>query len=473
MTLSRVRASTARFSLYLRRLPMLVGCALLLLPFAAAPAAAYPTEAPGYAVLWQNGTWMTLGSLGGPNADSRALDINNSGQVVGWADTSAEAGPGNYPTAHAFLWQKGTMTDLGTLGGPNSVAYSINDLGKVVGVAQDTNNAWHLVTWTKGTLWFKSTKTDLGLVGSRATAFVSDFIYHGMGKSSFNPYFFINASGAVAGSSETDITNVSAGPWHAFHLKNNAFTDFGTLVPDTVMPSAYSYATGLNALSKVVGYSAFAQTQDAEITGHRAFSWKPGGYLVNLGALPGYDFSEAWAVNDLGVVAGKSYNVAPSGSSQGGARACVWWGSAMSDLGTLGGDQSWAQGINVRGDVIGTSSTGVPGEYHGFLRTSGVFGLLKLGLPGPIFNMGPMQDLGTLGGTTSYPNDLNAARQVVGYSKAPLNSPTSAGGTVEHAFLWQNGAMQDLGAGQGRSEATAINTSGQVVGYLYPLVLAQ
>ena len=62
---------------------------------------------------------------------------------------------------------------------------------------------------------------------------------------------------------------------------------------------------------------------------------------------------------------------------------------------------------------------------------------------------------------------------MVGYSKAPLNIPTTGGGNVEHAFLWQNGAMQDLGAGQGRSEATAINASGQVVGYLYPLVSAQ
>ena len=118
---------------------------------------------------------------------------------------------------------------------------------------------------------------------------------------------------------------------------------------------------------------------------------------MNLGALPGYDFSEAWAVNDLGVVAGRSYNVAPSGSPQAGARACLWWGSTMFDLGTLGGNHSMAQGINVRGDVIGISTTAAPNEYHGFLRTSGVFGLLKLGLPGPIFNMGPMQDLGTLG----------------------------------------------------------------------------
>ena len=76
------------------------------------------------------------------------------------------------------------IADLGTLGGPNSVAYSINDLGKIVGVAQDADMYWHAVTWTKGSLWFKSTKTDLGVVATRVST-PPTFIYHGMGRLSF------------------------------------------------------------------------------------------------------------------------------------------------------------------------------------------------------------------------------------------------------------------------------------------------
>jgi probable HAF family extracellular repeat protein len=34
---------------------------------------------------------------------------------------------------HAFLWQNGTMTDLGTLGGGYSVGGAINDRGQVAG----------------------------------------------------------------------------------------------------------------------------------------------------------------------------------------------------------------------------------------------------------------------------------------------------------------------------------------------------
>ena len=48
-----------------------------------------------------------LGTLGGP--DSRAVAINDLGQVIGWgAAASGET--------HAFLWEDGVMTDLGPLG---------------------------------------------------------------------------------------------------------------------------------------------------------------------------------------------------------------------------------------------------------------------------------------------------------------------------------------------------------------------
>lgn len=69
-----------------------------------------------------------------------------------------------------------------------------------------------------------------------------------------------------------------------------------------------------------------------------------------------------------------------------------------------------------------------------------------------------VKNLGTLGGLTSTATAVNASGQVVGYSE------TAAGET--HAFLFSGGTMTDLGTlGGTHSIATGINASGNIVGY--------
>ena len=70
-----------------------------------------------------------LGTLGGPF--SYAYSINNVGQVVGYASTTSG-------TSDAFLYSGGVMVDLNSLLPPNSgwqlqLATGINDSGQIAG----------------------------------------------------------------------------------------------------------------------------------------------------------------------------------------------------------------------------------------------------------------------------------------------------------------------------------------------------
>src|SRR4051794_32255941 len=52
---------------------------------------------------------------------------------------------------HAFLWEQGSgMQDLGTLGGPSSIATAINDAGVVAGYSDTADGRSHAFLWTVG-----------------------------------------------------------------------------------------------------------------------------------------------------------------------------------------------------------------------------------------------------------------------------------------------------------------------------------
>jgi probable HAF family extracellular repeat protein len=85
-----------------------------------------------HAFLWTAAAGMiALGDFGGHSG--RALDINDMGQVVGWA-SSASGGD----SRRAFLWEKGKMSDLNVLAGAGGKrtlddASAINNWGQIVG----------------------------------------------------------------------------------------------------------------------------------------------------------------------------------------------------------------------------------------------------------------------------------------------------------------------------------------------------
>jgi len=71
--------------------------------------------------VWQNGTMIDVGTLGGSSGS--AFGINERGQVVGEAVTATEV-------PRAFIWESGRITDLGTLGGSVSQAFGLITLDR-------------------------------------------------------------------------------------------------------------------------------------------------------------------------------------------------------------------------------------------------------------------------------------------------------------------------------------------------------
>ena len=85
------------------------------------------------------GGMVDLPTLGG---DSYTYAVNESGQVVGYSDIAA---PGADVEYHAFSWTaSGGIVDLGTLGGDSTEAVAVNERGQVVGYS----NAGHAFSWT-------------------------------------------------------------------------------------------------------------------------------------------------------------------------------------------------------------------------------------------------------------------------------------------------------------------------------------
>jgi len=167
----------------------------------------------------------------------------------------------------------------------------------------------------------------------------------------------------------------------------------------------------------------------------------------------GWSFSLPRSINRRGQVAGwggTNFN-----------HAFFWDGKQSQDIGTLGGGTSAMAFIldnylNDFGMVVGQSTTadGPLGErLHAFAWTK------RQG----------MQDLGTLGGRRSFAYAVNKTGQVVGEAETARCSSvvvvdcTPVG--AFHAFLWEDGVMQDLHTlGDEWSEARVVNDQGQVSG---------
>lgn len=340
----------------------------VLLALGATPVVASAGAIPAFEIV-------DLGTLGGTS--SFALDVNNFRQVTGNAQEPASEPS---PRLNTFLWSPpGPMQNLGVLPGSNNFSrgYAINDSGVVVG--ESDNNASNAFVYSGGVL---SGLTSLQGGNTRGVA------------------HDINTDGVIVGISTAD-NGAGGAASRPTRWTNGVPVDLGSL-DGTI--TTLGRAWGINDNGVIVGVT---RRQSSPTIVSQATLWSAPGSPVNLGSLLPDSFSEAFAINDAGVVVGAAVN------------------------GTTG------SGTSIRRPVRWMPGAG--GLYS-------------------------IEDLGSLGFTFGDAKDINDAGQIVG-------SLTNISGLSQRAFLFDNGVMYDLnnlipaGSGWTLTSAEGINDAGDIVGF--------
>ena len=227
------------------------------------PACVAPQVLDFQAVVWgpKPGDIQGLPPLPGDTVGF-ALGINDLGQVVGSSGSCANTivtAVGLFVGPHAVLWDNGSVTDLGSLGGTMGKAGAINNRGEVAGFSSlPGDSSVHSFLWTKDT-----GMQDLGALG---TDYLGD------------PAGINNNTQVVGGSCDI------SGNCRAFFWEKKVLSDLNDFIPAD-SPLYLLYALGINDAGEIVGFALEKSTGDVHAYLASPIRGKSGKQSATLAAL--------------------------------------------------------------------------------------------------------------------------------------------------------------------------------------------
>lgn len=272
--------------------------------------------------------------------------INNNSQVVGFWQTPTH-------DVYAYSWQNGVTTDLGTFGGHFVKALDVNDSGQIVGSAIDGAGVTHAVLWQNGSWSYISDSrfypVSINNAGQIAGSYGSQAVVWQDGAFQVLPSVsgeYRSSAAAVNGSGQVVGTiwgyDPSAGSWSRACLWDNGSVRFLELLPGATSCNP----TVINNSGQVAGSITLA---DGKIHG---FLWQNGA-MQDLGYMGGLGLTVT-GINASGSVVG--YGATPGNTTELGF---IWQDGELRSLGAYSTEgrfiRSRACGINDAGEIVGSA----------------------------------------------------------------------------------------------------------------------
>jgi len=300
-----------------------------------------PGDKSFHPFLWVRGRMIDLGTLGGPNASVGGL--NDRGEVtVGGADTGMSdplgedaCGFGTYQTCLSFVWHDGNRVLIPTLGGNNNDVNTVNNRGRVLAISETaTRDPSCIAPQALGVEAFIWNPISGHI--DRLPPLAGDSASEGYG---FNEQEDVAGWSGACGKGVDDFTNAH----QAVLWRNGKPVGLGSLGGSVAIPFA------MNNRDQIVGASLLPGNAV-----YHAFLWTSDDGMRDLGTLPGDSFSIANNINSSGQVAAQSCDVSSN------CRATIWDKGVMTDLNALIPSGSplfllFANSINDSGAVVGAA----------------------------------------------------------------------------------------------------------------------